>query len=283
MPVTSPMPQSSTEYFTTIRISELSSTALSVVPQSIRSPLRYYRENVRKSIDVIAHLLRNGCHQMIYGSSASLYRPGETLVVDEESPVAPRSPYASAKSMTERIMADTAAVTPFRTLFLRYFNPIGADPTMRTGMLHDGRSNVLAAMIRADSDGVPFVVAGTDYPTRDGTAIRDYVHVWDLAQAHVTAVERISRLLSDDRRTLVINLGSGTGTTVRELADAYRVAAGRRFSVVEGPRRAGDVPSCYTRFDRAAALLDWRPTLSVAAGIRDSLEWSVRSGWVDRS
>ncbi|MFI7618750.1 UDP-glucose 4-epimerase GalE [Nonomuraea terrae] len=243
--------------------------ALIVVPDSVADPVGYYRANVAKSLEFVDHLLRNGCTRMIFSSSASIYRAGDDHTVTEESPLDPQSPYARTKAVCEAMFADIAASRPIRILSLRYFNPIGADPSMRTGLQLRRPSHALGKMIEAYEEGVPFQITGTGYPTRDGTGIRDYVHVWDLAAAHVAALRRFDALDTD-----VINLGTGAGTTVRELAEAFNRVVDRPIELVEAPARPGDVAGAHTRSDRAHRLLGWRARFSVEDGIRHSLEWA---------
>ncbi|GAA4096581.1 UDP-glucose 4-epimerase GalE [Nonomuraea soli] len=244
--------------------------ALIVVPDSVADPVGYYRANVTKSLDFVDHLLRNGCTRMIFSSSAAIYAAGEDLTVDEDSALDPQSPYARTKAVCEEMFADIAASQPIKVLSLRYFNPIGADPKMRTGLQHARPSHALGMIIRAYQEGVPFQITGTDYPTADGTGIRDYVHVWDLAEAHVAALRRFDSLPMS-----VINLGTGEGTTVRELVDVFNQVADRPVEVVEAPRRPGDVVGSYTRVERASEALGWRARYSVAEGIQHSLEWAA--------
>lgn len=249
--------------------------ALIVVPDSVADPVGYYRANVTKSLEFVAHLLRNQCERMIFSSSAAIYRPGADLNVDEDSPVDPQSPYARTKAVCEQMFADIAATQPIRVLSLRYFNPIGADPKLRTGLQLRRPTHALGKMIQAYEEGVPFPITGTDYPTRDGSGIRDYVHVWDLATAHLAALDRFDALLTGPTTASVINLGSGTGTTVRELASAFNSVADRPVETVETGRRPGDVAGTYTRSDRARRCLGWRPRYSIAEGIRHSLDWAA--------
>jgi UDP-glucose 4-epimerase len=249
--------------------------ALTVVPDSVSDPLGYYQANVSKSLDFTGHLLRNGCGRMIFSSSAEIYGAAADLTVDEDSVIDPQSPYARTKAVCETMFADIAASQPIRVLSLRYFNPIGADPRMRTGSQLRRPSHALGKMIEARADGVPFQLTGTGYPTRDGSGIRDYIHVWDLAAAHVLALGRFDEVMADTRHT-AINLGTGTGTTVRELVDAFNAITGTPIEVVEAPPRPGDIAGAYTRTDRARRLLDWRTRYSIADGIRHSLEWAER-------
>ncbi|MET8837376.1 UDP-glucose 4-epimerase GalE [Micromonospora sp. NPDC004540] len=248
--------------------------ALIVVPESVEHPLRYYRENVGKTVEFLDGLVANGCERFLFSSSAAIYQPGEDFAVDETSPVAATSPYGESKAMVERVLADSARAYPLRVISLRYFNPVGADPKMRTGLQLARPSHVLGKMIEAARTGATFQLTGTDWPTRDGSGIRDYVHVWDLAQAHVEALRRFDTVLDGDRRYEVINLGTGDGTTVRELLDAFHTVLGRPISTVLSPRRPGDSAGTYTRSDRARRLLGWEPTLSLAEGIQHSLQWA---------
>jgi UDP-glucose 4-epimerase len=249
--------------------------ALIVVPDSVIDPVSYYRANVASSLEFAAHLLRNGCRRMIFSSSAAIYRAGPDLTVDESSPIDPQSPYARTKAVCEAMFADIAAAHPLRVLSLRYFNPIGADPKMRTGLQLRRPTHALGKMIQAMEEHSPFLITGTDYPTRDGTGIRDYVHVWDLAAAHVAALHRFDALFEGPATSAVINLGTGTGTTVRELATAFNSVIDEPIETLDAPRRPGDVAGAYTLSDQAARLLGWQPTFSLAEGVRHSLQWAA--------
>ena len=248
--------------------------ALIVVPDSLAGPVGYYRANVVKSLEFVAHLLRNRCERFIFSSSASIYGAGADLTVDENSPIDPQSPYARTKAVCEAMFADIAATQPIRVLSLRYFNPIGADPKMRTGLQLAKPTHALGKMMQAQEQGTPFQVTGTDYPTRDGTGIRDYVHVWDLAAAHVAALGRFDTLLAPAGTSAVINLGTGTGTTVRELLDTFNSVVSPPVQAQDAARRPGDIAGAYTRIDRAKRLLDWQPQYGIVESIRHSLEWA---------
>ena len=249
--------------------------ALIVVPDSVADPVGYYRANVTQSLEFVAHLLRNGCERMIFSSSAAIYAASADLTVDENSPIEPQSPYARTKAVCEAMFADIAAARPIRVLSLRYFNPIGADPKMRTGLQLPKPTHALGKMMRAQEEGIPFEITGTDYPTRDGSGIRDYIHVWDLATAHVAALRRLDDLLAAPNGHAVINLGTGRGTTVRELVDAFNRVASMPIQARDAARRPGDVAGAYTRTDRATKLLDWQPRYEIAEGIRHSLQWAA--------
>jgi len=246
--------------------------ALIVVPDSVTDPVGYYRANVIKSLDFTGHLLRNGCQRLVFSSSAAIYRANEDLTVDEDSMIDPRSPYARTKAMCEAMFADIAAAHPLRVLSLRYFNPIGADPKLRTGLQLRRPTHALGRMMLAHQEGIPFLITGTDWPTRDGSGIRDYIHVWDLAEAHVAALSGFDALPGS---VTAINLGTGMGTTVRELLVAFNSVADRPVQWREASRRPGDIAGAYTRITRAERLLGWRPQYSLAEGIRHSLRWAA--------
>ena len=248
--------------------------ALIVVPDSVADPVGYYRANVAKSLEFVAHLLRNKCERLIFSSSASIYGAGADLTVDENSPIDPQSPYARTKAVCEAMFADIAATQPIRVLSLRYFNPIGADPKMRTGLQLPKPTHALGKMMQAQEEGTSFEVTGTDYPTRDGSGIRDYIHVWDLATAHVAALSRFDALLAPASTSTVINLGTGTGTTVCELLDAFNRVVSAPIRAQDAARRPGDVAGAYSRIDRARQLLDWQPQYGIAESIRHSLQWA---------
>jgi UDP-glucose 4-epimerase len=250
--------------------------ALIVVPESVSEPLRYYRENVAKSLELISHVTRNGCQRYLFSSSASIYAPGADFTVDETSALRPESPYARTKAVMEWVLEDCTNAYDLRVISLRYFNPIGADPKMRTGLQHPQPSHLLGRLINALDAGEEFHITGTDWPTRDGSGVRDFIHVWDLARAHVEALRRFDEVLPVGGASSydVLNLGSGTGTTVREFVAAFQRVVDRPLRVTDAPSRPGDVVGSYTRTDKAAAALDWSCDYTVEDGIRHSLEWS---------
>lgn len=247
-----------------------------VVPESVTDPLGYYRNNVAKTIDLADHLLRNDCRRVVFSSSASLYEPGPDLMVDESSSLAPASPYARTKLMIEQVLADVAVAHHLRVLALRYFNPIGADPQLRTGLQDPSPTHAMGQLIRAHESGASFTITGVDWPTRDGSGLRDYIHVWDLARAHVAALVRFDALFEEGSGFEVINLGTGTGTTVRELVQGFQAAADHPIEVHEAPRRPGDTVGSATRTDKARRLLGWTTELTIEQGARHGLEWARR-------
>lgn len=250
--------------------------ALILVPESVEEPLRYYTENVVKTAEFVTHLQRNGCTRILLSSTAALYAATDDLAVDEESALDPQSPYARSKVMVEWMLQDIAAASDLRALSLRYFNLIGADPEMRTGLQHQRPSHLLGKLIGATESGDPFWITGVDWPTRDGTGLRDYIHIWDLAQAHVASLRKFDRAVAAGGNGYqIINLGTGTGTTVREFVEAFERVSGRVLDKRETVARPGDVVGAYTRAERAHTLLGWNPQYTLEQGIRHSLDWAA--------
>ncbi|QPK83482.1 UDP-glucose 4-epimerase GalE [Corynebacterium qintianiae] len=241
-----------------------------VVPESVEKPLMYYDNNVGRAISLIDALSARGIGKFLLSSTAAMYEPDPDFMVSETSTVNPTSPYAASKWMLERVLADAAAAGAIRAIALRYFNPIGADPQLRTGLQNPAPSHALGKMITAHETGQPFTVTGVDWPTRDGSGLRDYIHVWDLARAHVLA---LNAELADYE---VINLGTGTGTTVFELAEAVGEATGSPLDVRTAPPRNGDVAGSAARTDKAAEVLGWDVEYTVADGVRHSLAWAEK-------
>ncbi|NYG58559.1 UDP-glucose 4-epimerase [Nocardioides daedukensis] len=248
-----------------------------VVPESMAQPYAYYRDNAAKSLELFDELETLGIHRIVFSSSASLYDRTEEFEVDEESPLAPASPYARTKRMMEQVLEDMAAATDLRAINLRYFNPIGSDPDLQSGIYVREPSHVLGQLVLAARGEIDaFTITGVDHPTRDGTGIRDYIHVWDLARAHVAAVERFDEVVGTGRPSTVINLGTGSGITVRELVAAFEEVFGSRVPVRESGPRPGDAVGAYANVDRATEVLGWRAELTVADAIAAALAWGER-------
>ena len=258
--------------------------ALIVVPDSMTDPLRYYRVNLSKTLDLAGHLVRNGCDRMIFASTAGMYRPEADLSVSEASVLEPQNPYTRSKMMAELLLEDLTSANGLRVISLRYLNPIGADPQMRTGLQSSKPTHALGKMIECYELGVPFKITGVDWETRDGTAIRDYIHVWDIARAFYEAALRFDSIvppLGDGPGYQVINLGTGDGTTVRELVDAFREVVGDGFEAEEAPARPGDVVGAFVDPAKAEELLGWKPEYTIEDAIRHSLQWAERRRALD--
>ena len=249
-----------------------------VVTESVTMPYVYYRDNVTKSLELFDQLARLGRPRVVFSSSASVYAEVEGFEVYEDSPTDPRSPYARTKRIMEMVLQDLAAATDIRCVILRYFNPIGADPELRYGIHAREPSHVLGQLVlAAQGRREAFLVTGTDYPTRDGTGLRDYVHVWDLALAHVRAVERFDQVLAAvGEPSVILNLGTGRGVTVRELVDMVGRVLGQPVPVTEAPRRPGDATGAYANVDRARQLLGWTAQSSLADGVASAFSWAAK-------
>ena len=255
--------------------------ALIIVPESTVKPHEYYRENVGKSLELFHTLIEAGCKRLVFSSSASIYDVVSGFMVIESSPLRPNSPYARTKYMMEMILRDYCSAYSMQGIALRYFNPIGADPQMRTGLQIANPSHAIGKLVDVQLGKLPqFIITGTDYGTRDGTGIRDYIHVWDLAQAHVRAVENFDTAFTNagnpDDNYLVINLGTGRGVTVRELVTAFEVVVGKEINKANGPRRPGDTAGSFCNADTAKKLLGWKAELSIEDGISDALKWGAK-------
>jgi UDP-glucose 4-epimerase len=252
--------------------------ALIVVPESTEQPYEYYRENVGKSLELFHNLNRLGYKRVVFSSSAAIYDVVPGFMVTESSPINPINPYSRTKVIMEMVLKDFCMAYGMRGIALRYFNPIGADPQLRSGIHVEKPTHVVGKLVDTALGKQPeFVITGTDWPTRDGTGIRDYIHVWDLAQAHINAVEQFDaafeRAGNPEDNYLVINLGTGHGVTVREILHAFEKVYGQKLPVREAPPRPGDNAGSYANADRAKALLGWEAKLSIEQGIQDALRW----------
>jgi UDP-glucose 4-epimerase len=249
-----------------------------VVPESVEKPYEYYRDNVAKSLELFDQLTALGKPRVLFSSSASLYATKDDFEVREGDPIDPPSPYARTKRMIEQVLEDLAVATDLRAIILRYFNPIGSDPDLESGIYVKEPSHVLGQLVmaaRGQKDS--FTITGTDHPTRDGTGIRDYIHVWDLARAHVRAVERFDDVLARaEAPSVVINVGRGEGVTVRELIAAFERVYGREVPTTEAPPRPGDSVGAFANVDRSRELLGWQTELSIDDAIASALAWADR-------
>jgi UDP-glucose 4-epimerase len=247
-----------------------------VVPESVEKPYEYYRDNVAKSLELFDQLVALDKPRVLFSSSASLYALKDDFEVREDDPLATTSPYARTKRMIEQVLEDMAVATDLRAIMLRYFNPIGSDPDLESGIYVKEPSHVLGQLVmaaRGQKDS--FTITGTDLPTRDGTGVRDYVHVWDLARAHVRAVERFDHVIGQvGQPSAVINVGRGEGVTVRELVAAFERVFGHEVPITEAPPRPGDAVGAFANVDRAAELLDWRTELTLEEAIAAALAWA---------
>ena len=255
--------------------------ALIVVPESVARPFEYYWENVAKSMALFKNLIELGLSRIVFSSSASIYDVVPGFMVTENSPLNPSSPYARTKYMMEMVLQDFCAAYSLQGIALRYFNPIGADPKLRSGIHAEFPSHVLGKLVDVAVGKLPeFQLTGVNWPTRDGSGIRDYIHVWDLANAHVAAMEKFDSVFANSasntsKNYQVINLGTGMGVTVKEIIGAFTEVFGKQIPVSETDPRPGDVAGSFANADTAERLIAWKATTPLTEGIKDALRWSA--------
>jgi UDP-glucose 4-epimerase len=245
-----------------------------VVPDSVADPLGYYLNNTVKSRALIEVAVKSGIHHFIFSSTAAVYGMTGDTPVTEDAPLAPMSPYGSSKRMTEIMLADTARAHDLRYVALRYFNVAGADPNGRSGQSTPRATHLVkVACETALGKRSRMQVFGTDFPTPDGTCLRDYIHVTDLARAHMAAL----RYLRAGGESDIFNCGYGRGFSVLEVIDAVKRAAGRDFEVRMSERRPGDPARVVAASQRIRKVLGWVPEHdTLDAIVRDALSWEER-------
>ncbi|MGB3625503.1 MAG: UDP-glucose 4-epimerase GalE [Henriciella sp.] len=232
--------------------------AFAYVAESMQDPAIYYRNNVTGTLNLLDAMREAGVSQLIFSSSCATYGVQDELIT-EDTPQAPINPYGRSKLMVEHVIADYAAAYDLRYVILRYFNAGGCDPDGETGERHDPEPHVIPLAIQGAMDGTfTFTINGTDFDTPDGSCVRDYVHVSDLADAHWRALDHLSA--GKDSQTL--NLGTGRGSSVIELADAVERVAGKPVPRKAGPRRPGDPPSLVASPAKAKEVLGWEAKMS---------------------
>ncbi len=245
--------------------------AYAYVGESVEHPELYYRNNSFGTLVLLEEMLKAGVDRLIFSSTCASYGVPMRTPIDEEHPQSPINPYGWSKFMIERMVEDFSRAHGLNAVMLRYFNAAGCDPDGGIGERHEPETHVVPLAIEAAiKPGRVFTVNGTDFDTRDGTAVRDYIHVTDLAHAHVLAGEKLLR----ERGVHVYNLGTGVGTTVKELVEAVSRVSGCRLPVVYGPRRPGDPPALVAAAAKAKRDLGWVPEQSgIDRIIETALAW----------
>ncbi|HOO77829.1 MAG TPA: UDP-glucose 4-epimerase GalE [bacterium] len=256
---------------------------LKAVGESVEFPLRYYRNNVTGTIVLCETMREHGVKKLVFSSSATVYGDPERVPITEDFPLKATNPYGRTKLFIEEILRDLHVSDPsWEIVLLRYFNPIGAHESGRIGEDPNGIPNNLLPYIAQVAVGrLPFLrVFGNDYPTPDGTGVRDYIHVTDLALGHVRALEK----LDGDLGLAVYNLGTGRGYSVLEVLSAFEKASGRKIPYRILPRRSGDIAACYADPARAAAELGWEARRGIDLMCSDSWRWQSSNphGYGDR-
>jgi UDP-glucose 4-epimerase len=243
-----------------------------VVPESVDKPLEYYANNTLASHALVSAAVAAGVPHIVFSSTAAVYGEPERVPIQEGDLKLPINPYGASKLMTERMLADAAAACPFNYCALRYFNVAGADPDMRAGQVGKGSTHLIKVAVEAAVGKRDHVaVFGTDYATPDGTCVRDYVHVSDLAAAHLIALER---LIAKPQDNLILNCGYGKGLSVLEVLDALDRYLGKRVPRREMPRRPGDAPALVASNRALVETLEWTPRFAdIDTIVTHALQW----------
>ena len=248
--------------------------ASKAVGESVAEPLKYYANNIGGLVTLAEAMRAHGCKTIVFSSSATVYGQPERLPIRENAPLAATSPYGATKLISEGILRDLERSDPaWRVALLRYFNPVGAHPSGTIGEDPRGTPNNLMPYVAQVAVGKrpALQIFGADYPTPDGTGVRDYLHVVDLAEGHVAAL----RHLLGGAGSLTVNLGTGRGSSVLELVHAFERASGRRVSYEMAPRRPGDVAACYADPTLAAETIGWKATRDLDAMCADTWRWQT--------
>lgn len=250
--------------------------AFKAVGESMREPLKYYRNNLVSLVVLLEMMQECGVKNLIFSSSCTVYGTPTQLPVTEETPVQPAvSVYGNTKQIGEEILRDTvAAGVPLKVISLRYFNPIGAHPSARIGELPIGVPANLVPFVTQTAAGLrsELTVFGDDYPTPDGFCVRDYIHVMDLAEAHVAALKKLMHTERDAFYDFY-NVGTGRGASVLEVVQAFEAQTGQRLPYRIGPRRPGDIPATYADVTKSNAALNWRTTRTLEEALVDAWRW----------
>ena len=248
--------------------------AYTIVPESVREPLSYYGNNTCSTRSLLQCCLEAGVRRFVFSSTAAVYGIPPSGLAAEDSPTAPINPYGTSKLMSEWMLRDVSAASPLKHVALRYFNVAGSDSQCRVGQATPQATLLVKVACEHVIGKRPHVsIFGTDYPTPDGSGVRDYIHVEDLAGAHLDALDYL-RAGGD---STVVNVGYGHGYSVREVLESVERVSGQRLTVREGPRRAGDPPALVAQAERVRSLLGWKPRFDdLDTIVRHSLAWERR-------
>lgn len=234
--------------------------AFAYVGESVEKPLKYYHNNVAGTISLLQVLQKHHIQNFVFSSTCATYGIPEKSPIDESFPQKPVNPYGDSKLMVEGILRETTRAHGMQTTALRYFNAAGSDRDLRIGECHDPETHLIPLAIHASDGGKELTLFGRDYPTPDGTCIRDYIHVNDLADAHILAFEKMK---SEPLKSMrVYNLGTGTGVSNLEIIKTIEKVTGRKVKFKDGPRRPGDPPALVAAGNRARQELGWKPIVS---------------------
>ena len=248
---------------------------LKAVGESVEQPIRYYDNNLSSTLALLKVMERHGVKRLVFSSSATIYGEPERLPITEDMPLSATNPYGQTKLMIEQMLMDVAKTGDWHIVSLRYFNPVGAHESGLIGEDPSGVPNNLLPYVTQVAVGKRerLAVFGNDYDTVDGTGVRDYIHVLDLADAHLAALNH----LDDTTDYRGINVGTGSGVSVLQLVDAFQAASGKAIPYDIQPRRAGDVASCYADVSRSKRELDWQASRTIDQACEDSWRWQSQN------
>ena len=252
--------------------------ASKAVGESVENPLLYYENNINSLVYILQEMANLKTANFIFSSSCTVYGQAEKMPITEDASIQPaNSPYGNTKQIGEEIINDVAKVTNINSILLRYFNPIGAHESTEIGELPLGVPQNLVPFITQTALGLrkQLSVFGDDYPTSDGTCIRDYIHVVDLAKAHVIALQRLLKKQNRDK-VEIFNLGTGTGSSVLEVINAFEKVSGQKLPYKIVPRRSGDVIMAYANTDKANTILGWKAELSLQDSLASAWKWEQK-------
>ncbi len=252
--------------------------ASKAVGESVKNPLLYYENNIASLIYLLQELQKKTAAHFIFSSSCTVYGQADEMPIDETAPIKPAmSPYGNTKQIGEEIITDVAKVSTVNAILLRYFNPIGSHPSAEIGELPIGVPQNLVPFITQTGIGLrkELMVYGNDYPTVDGTCIRDYIHVVDLAKAHVVALERLLENKNEDK-VEIFNLGTGIGSSVLEVIASFEKVSEKPFPYKIVDRREGDVTMAYASTDKANSILGWKTESSLDQAMESAWKWEQR-------
>lgn len=230
--------------------------AYAYVGESVRDPLKYYENNVAGTLALLKVIVEQGISKFVFSSTCATYGEPEKMPITETTPQNPVNPYGASKWMIERVLKDLAAVKPLSVVALRYFNASGADASGSIGEDHDPETHLIPLALQAAYQGKPLTIFGDDYPTEDGSCVRDYIHVTDLAEAHVAALEWMGK--NPTEKYTAINLGTGTGASVKQVIQTVEKVTGKKVPTIQGARRPGDPPVLVAAVDKAKTVLGWQ-------------------------
>lgn len=252
--------------------------ASKAVGESVKNPLLYYENNIASLVYLLQELQEKTAAHFIFSSSCTVYGQADVMPIDETAPIKPAmSPYGNTKQIGEEIITDVAKVSAINAILLRYFNPIGSHPSAEIGELPIGVPQNLVPFITQTGIGLrkELMVYGNDYPTVDGTCIRDYIHVVDLAKAHVVALERLLENKNEDK-VEIFNLGTGVGSSVLEVIASFEKVSGKSFPYKIVDRREGDVTMAYASTNKANTILGWKTESSLDQAMESAWKWEQK-------